>query len=206
MKSSSPLSASLLAVTLIALGVSAIRPFDYVTWLLEVAPVLIGVPLLIATRRTFPLTPLLMVWLCLHALVLILGGHYTYARVPPGDWVKEWLNLSRNHYDRLGHLFQGFVPALLAREILLRRSPLQPGKWLYFLTTCVCLAFSGCYELIEWATAVIGGEGATDFLGTQGDPWDTQQDMFMALIGALLSGGLLARWHDRQLARLAGPA
>jgi len=137
-----------------------------------------------------------------HATILMLGGHYTYAEVPLGNWVKDALGLARNHYDRLGHFAQGFVPAILAREILLRKTPLRSGRWLFFLVTCVCLAISACYELIEWWTAVATGEAATAFLGTQGDPWDTQWDMFIALIGAVTAQLLLARGHDRQLSAL----
>ena len=192
----------LLVLGLAALVASGVGPRDRFTWLLEVAPVLIGAPLLVGTYRRFPLTPLLYRLLFVHALILILGGHYTYAEVPLGFWVRDALGLARNHYDRLGHFAQGFVPAILAREILLRRSPLRPGPWLFFLVVCVCLAFSAFYELIEWWTAVATGEGATAFLGTQGDPWDTQWDMFLALCGALLAQLLLARVHDRQLASL----
>jgi len=192
----------LLIVAAVALLVSGIRPYDRLTWLLEVSPVLIGAPILIATRRSFPLTPLLYRLLLIHALILILGGHYTYARVPLGHWVQELLGLARNHYDRLGHLAQGFIPAILAREILLRTSPLARGKWLFALVTSVCLAFSAFYEMIEWWTALIGGEAAGAFLGTQGDVWDTQWDMFLALIGAVTAQLTLARRHDRELAQL----
>ena len=181
------------------LVVSGIAPRDRFTWLLEVAPVLIGIPLLIWSSRRFPLTPLLYRLLLVHALILMLGGHYTYAEVPLGFWVRDALGLARNHYDRLGHLAQGFVPAILAREILRRRTPLRPGRWLFFLAVCVCLAFSAFYELIEWWTALASGEGATAFLGTQGDVWDTQWDMFLALIGALTAQLTLSRIHDRQL-------
>ena len=194
---------SLLALALAALVVSGIGPKDRFTWVLEVAPVLIGAPILVATARRFPLTPLLYVLLFLHALVLMLGGHYTYAEVPLGEWAKEALGLARNHYDRLGHLMQGFVPAILAREVLLRRTPLRRGGWLLTLVTSVCLAFSALYELIEWAAALATGEAATAFLGTQGDVWDTQWDMFLALCGALAAQALLSRLHDRQLERLA---
>jgi putative membrane protein len=198
-----PVSAlALLGLTLLALVVSGIGPHDRTTWWLEVFPVVLGVPLLIATRRRFPLTPLLYVLLFVHALILMLGGHYTYARVPLGFWVQDLLDLGRNHYDRLGHFAQGFVPAILAREILLRRTPLRPGGWLFFLVCSVCLAFSACYELFEWWAAVIGGSAADDFLGTQGDVWDTQWDMFLALLGAITAQLLLSRLHDRQLARL----
>jgi putative membrane protein len=192
----------LLAVGGAALALSAIRPRDTFTWFLEVAPILLGVPILWATHRRFPLTPLLYRLLLVHALILILGAHYTYAEVPLGFWVRDALGLARNHYDRLGHFAQGFVPAILAREILIRRSPLRPGTWLFFLVCCVCLAFSACYEFIEWWTAVLTGDNATAFLGTQGDPWDTQWDMFLALVGAITAQLTLARIHDRQLERL----
>jgi putative membrane protein len=192
----------LLALTGAALAVSAVRPKDAFTWLLEVAPVLIGVPILLATRRRFPLTPLAYRLLFVHALILMLGGHYTYAEVPLGFWVQDALGLARNHYDRLGHFAQGFVPAVVAREILLRRSPLRPGGWLFFLVCCVCLAISACYEFIEWWTALLTGDSATAFLGTQGDPWDTQWDMLLALLGAITAQLTLHRVHDRQLERL----
>jgi putative membrane protein len=196
------LSALLLGLTLLALVISGIGPHDRTTWWLEVFPIVLGVPLLIATRRRFPLTPLLYVLLSVHALILMLGGHYTYARVPLGFWAQDLLDLGRNHYDRLGHFAQGFVPAILAREILLRRTPLRPGGWLLFLVCSVCLAFSACYEFFEWWAGVIGGSAADAFLGTQGDVWDTQWDMFLALLGAIMAQLLLSRYHDRQLARL----
>ena len=194
---------ALLVVALVALVVSGIGPKDRPTWFLEVAPVLIGAPILVATAKRFPLTPLLYGLLFFHALVLVLGGHYTYAEVPLGEWAREAFGFARNHYDRLGHVTQGFVPAILAREILLRKTPLRPGGWLRLFVTSVCLAFSALYELIEWATALLSGEGATAFLGTQGDVWDTQWDMYLALCGALAAQALLSRLHDRQLARLA---
>jgi len=190
---------ALLGIVLGGLVLSGIEPADRATWLLEVFPVLIGVPLLVATRRRFPLSRLLLWLLAAHALILILGGHYTYAKVPPGFWVQETFGFARNHYDRLGHLAQGFVPAILAREILLRLSPLERGGWLFLLVTCVCLAVSAVYELLEWWTALLAGEAATAFLGTQGDPWDTQWDIFLALIGALSAQLTLARAHDRSL-------
>jgi len=193
----------LLGLTVAALAVSAIHPHDRTTWVLEVLPILIGAPILVATWRRFPLTRLLYVLLFLHALVLMIGGHYSYAEVPAGFWVRDLLGWSRNPYDRLGHLMQGFVPAILVREILLRRPALRFNRrWLFFLVTCVCLAFSAFYELIEWWSAVALGSGADAFLGTQGDPWDTQWDMFLALCGALLAQLLLGRLHDRELARL----
>jgi len=192
----------LLAVVVVGLIVSGIEPYDRPTWILEVAPVLIALPLLITTYRRFPLTPLVYRVIAFHALVLIIGGHYTYARVPAGFWVQDLLDLSRNHYDRLGHLVQGFVPAIIAREILLRRSPLVPGKWLFFLVVCVCLAFSAFYEMLEWWVALATGEAATAFLATQGDVWDTQWDMFLALSGSVLALLTLSSLHDRQLAGL----
>jgi putative membrane protein len=193
---------ALLALIAVALITSVAIASDRFTWLLEVIPVLIGAPLLIATARRFPLTPLLYRLLFLHALVLILGGAYTYAKVPLGFWLQDLLQLERNPYDRIGHLMQGFVPAILAREILLRTSPLRPGRWLFFLVVCVCLAFSAFYELIEWWVAAATGAGAEAFLGTQGDVWDTQWDMCCALIGAISAQLLLTSLHDRQLAHL----
>ncbi|HEX8867808.1 MAG TPA: DUF2238 domain-containing protein [Lentzea sp.] len=191
----------LLALTAVALVVSGINPHSRSTWYLEVAPVVIGTAVLVPTYRRFPLTPLLYRLLFLHALVLILGGHYTYARVPLGFWVQDLFDLARNHYDRFGHFVQGFVPAILTRELLLRKTPLRPGGWLFVLVVSVCLAFSASYELLEWASAVIGGSAADDFLGTQGDVWDTQWDMFMALLGAVTAQLTLSRVHDRELAR-----
>ncbi len=196
------LHAALGLTVLAALIVSGISPYDRPTWWLEVSPVLIATPLLLASYRRFPLTDLLYWLIALHCLVLTLGGAYTYARVPAGFWVQELLDLARNPYDKLGHFMQGFVPALIAREILLRRGFLAAGRMLAFLSLCVAMAISAVYELIEWAVALIAGGGAVDFLGTQGDPWDTQADMFWALIGA--STGLLglARLQDRQIAQL----
>jgi putative membrane protein len=194
--------AILLLATIVALIVSRVGALEPGTWLLEVAPILIVAPILVLTARRFPLTPLVYRLLFVHALILMLGGHYTYAKVPLGFWAQDAFGLARNHYDRLGHLAQGFVPAMLAREVLLRRSPLTRGKWLGFLVVCVCLALSATYELIEWLAAVLGGSAADAFLGTQGDVWDTQWDMFMALIGATSALLLLSRVHDRQIARL----
>lgn len=193
----------LLAATGVVLVWSGIGPFDRVTWWLEVAPVLIGAPLLVATHRVFPLSPLLYRLLFLHGVILMVGGRYTYARVPAGFYVQDLFDLSRNHYDRLGHLAQGFVPAILAREILLRRSPLVRGRWLFFLVTAVCLAFSAFYEMIEWWAAVIGGGASESLLGTQGDVWDTQWDMFLALVGAVAAQALLGRIHDRSMQTIA---
>ncbi len=192
----------LLIATLVCLALSRIGAAEPGTWVLEVFPIFLAIPLLVATAKRFPLTPLAYRLLFVHALILIIGGHYTYAKVPFGFWVQDALHLGRNHYDRLGHFAQGFVPAIIAREVLLRRSPLQRGKWLFFLVTCVCLAVSASYELIEWLAALLGGSSADAFLGTQGDVWDTQWDMFMALVGAITSLLLLSRVHDRQLERL----
>jgi putative membrane protein len=192
----------LLVAWAVALVVSGTHPHDRMTWWMEVAPVLIVAPILIITARRFPLTPLAYLLMLVHGLILMVGGHYTYALVPLGDWVRDALHLARNHYDRLGHLAQGFVPAIVVREILLRASPLRRGGWLFFLTTCVALAGSAFYEMIEWWAALSTEGGAVAFLGTQGDPWDTQWDMFLCLVGALASQLLLARLHDRQLARI----
>ena len=181
---------------------SAIAPADRFTWFLEALPVLIGIPLVIGTHNAFPLTPLVSRLLAIHAGILMLGAHYTYAQVPVGYWMQDLLGFARNHYDRLGHFAQGFVPAILAREILLRRSPLQPGKWLFFLVCSVCLAFSASYELFEWGIARGTGEAASAFLGTQGDEWDTQWDMFLALIGSITAQMILSQCHDRQLEAL----
>lgn len=208
---------------------SAVAPHDYFTWFLEVAPIFIGLPVAWAVKRRFPLSDLLLVLLWWHCVVLIVGGHYTYARVPLGDWAMQWFGWTRNNYDKLGHFAQGFVPAILTREILLRTSPLgqrwnvsfdasaqsrlaqdnclapalRPSSWLGFLVVCVCLAFSALYELIEWAVAVMSGTAAEDFLGTQGDVWDTQTDMATALVGAIAALILLSRWHDRSLGKIA---
>jgi putative membrane protein len=189
-------------VTVGLLALSGASPFDRATWFLEVAPVLIALPVLWATRRTFPLTNLVYGLIFAHAIVLMAGGAYTYARVPAGFWLQEYLHLARNPYDRIGHLFQGFVPALVAREILIRVETIRSKAMLAFLVLCVVMAISATYELIEWATALAFGQGATEFLGTQGDPWDTQSDMFCAMIGALLALALLARLHDRQIKTL----
>jgi putative membrane protein len=195
----------LAAGVLVLLMLSGIDPVaDRYTWLLETLPVMIGLLLFAFTWQRFPLTPMLYRLLALHSVVLIIGGYYTYADVPLFNWLKTAFDLSRNHYDRVGHFVQGFVPALLAREILLRRSPLQAGRWLFFICVSICLAFSACYELIEWSVALLSGQAAEAFLGTQGDPWDTQSDMFLALVGALSSLLLLSGMHDRQLDRLLG--
>ncbi len=196
------LQASLLAIVVMALIASGIAPTDRLTWLMEVAPVLIALPLMIATRHSYPLTLLLTVLITIHALVLIGGGAYTYAHVPFGFWLQDILGTLRNPYDKIGHFMQGFVPAMVAREILLRGDFVRGRRMTAFLCVCVAMAISACYELIEWAAALALGQGADEFLGTQGDVWDTQSDMFMALIGASTALLLLARWHDRQLAAL----
>ena len=185
------------------LVLSGLRPYDRATWAMEVAPVVIALPILWVTHRRFPLTSLLYALIFLHALVLMLGGAYTYARVPLGFQIQDLFHLGRNPYDKIGHFFQGFVPALVAREILLRGGYVQGRKMLAFVVLCVVLAISASYELIEWGAALALGQGAEAFLGTQGDPWDTQSDMFMALVGGVLALTLLSRLHDRQIERLA---
>jgi len=194
------LPAALLALVAVALVASGIRPYDRLTWVLEVLPVLIAVPLLLATYRRFPLTPLAYGLIALHALILVLGAHYTYARVPLGFWMQDAFDFTRNHYDRIGHLMQGFGPAIIIRELLIRTSPLVPGKWLFTLVLFSVLGISATYEFTEWWAALAGGEAAGAFLGTQGDVWDTQWDMFLAGCGAIAAQVLLARLHDRQLA------
>ncbi|MEU9578210.1 DUF2238 domain-containing protein [Streptomyces chilikensis] len=197
-----PLAGAVAAVV----ALSAWHAYDPTTWLLETVWVLAGLPVVLLTWRRFPLTGLLCGLLAAHALVLSVGGHYTYARVPLGDWVRDAWGLERNPYDRFGHLVQGFVPAVLVRELLSRTSPLRGSRWLGPLTVCACLAFSSLFEMLEWLAAIVGGASADDFLATQGDVWDTQWDMFCALLGATASVLLLGRWHDRQLAALRPPA
>lgn len=185
-----------------ALLISGIAPFDRLTWVMEVAPAVIALVLLAATRKTYPLTTLLYVLIAAHALVLIAGGTWSYARVPLGFWLQDLLGTARNPYDKIGHLLQGFVPALVAREILLRGAWVRGRRMCAFLCICIAMAISASYELIEWGAALWLGQGADEFLGTQGDPWDTQSDMLMALIGSSAAMLLLAGWHDRQLAKL----
>ena len=200
----------LLILLLVVMLWSWVTPYDRVTWWLEAIPVIIALPVLWHTRESFPLTRISYYLIFIHAIILVVGAHYTYARVPLGFWMQDWFDFSRNHYDRIGHLAQGFIPAILAREILWRKKVLNRGDhssssahrgsgWLFFLVTCFCLAFSAFYELIEWWTAVIGGDGSLDFLGTQGDVWDAQWDMMLALIGAMASQWLLGRWHHCQM-------
>jgi putative membrane protein len=193
-------AASVLLLGLLALSGS--RAYDLGTWALEVVPVAIALPILWATYRRFPLTTLLYICIFLHAVVLIIGGTYTYARVPLGFEIAEILGLHRNPYDKIGHFFQGFVPALVAREILIRGGYINARRMLAFIVVCIALAISASYELIEWGVAVAAGGGAVDFLGTQGDPWDAQSDMLSALIGATLALALFGRLQDRQIARL----
>lgn len=192
--------ASILLIALLAL--SGLHPYDQATWVMEVAPVLIALPLLWASYRRFPLTTLLYAGIFAHALVLMLGGAYTYARVPLGFQIQDWLQLDRNPYDKIGHFFQGLVPALVAREILLRGQHVNGRKMLAFVVVCIVLAISATYEFIEWGAALAMGQGADEFLGTQGDPWDTQSDMFFALIGAVTALVLFSRLQDRQIQRL----
>jgi putative membrane protein len=194
--------AVLLGLGTALLVLSGIHPHDRFTWFLEVAPILVAAPVLVATSSRFPLTPLAYALIFAHACILMVGGHYTYAEVPLGFWMKDALGFARNHYDRIGHFAQGFVPAILAREVLLRKTPLKSGGWLFFLVTCVCLAISAFYEFIEWWTALASGSAADAFLGTQGDPWDTQWDMFFALVGSLAAQLSLSRFHDREVADL----
>lgn len=198
---------AVLLIGLVAIFVwSAYAPHDRFTWLLEVAPVLIALPLLLATHACFRFSRLAYGLILLHAVILMVGGHYTYAEMPLFNWLRDAFELSRNYYDRLGHFAQGFIPAIIAREILLRKSPLQRGKWLFFIVSCICLAISACYEFVEWWTALASGSNADAFLATQGDVWDTQWDMLLALIGAVTAQLLLARWHDRSIARLDAQA
>jgi putative membrane protein len=195
--------AGLCACGLLVLLWSAIKPHDYFTWFLEVFPIFIALPILFFSYKKFPLTSLLYVLILIHAIILMVGGHYTYALVPINElplfnWLRDTFDLSRNYYDRVGHFAQGFVPAMIAREILLRKNVVKRGAWLFFIVCCICLSISACYEFIEWWVAVGTGEAAEDFLGTQGDVWDTQWDMLIALIGAIAAQMLLAKLHDKQ--------
>jgi putative membrane protein len=203
MRADARLPLALMVAVLAVLVWSGIAPKDRATWWAEVAPVLIGLPILLATFRRHPLTPLLYWLIAIHSVILVVGGRYTYAEVPLGDWMRDWFGFARNHYDRIGHFAQGFVPAILAREVLLRSTPLRRGGWLFYIVVSICLAFSAFYEIIEWSAAEAAGQGADAFLGTQGDEWDAQKDMLLAAIGAIAALLLLSRWHDRQLARVA---
>jgi putative membrane protein len=193
-----------LAIFLGVLGWSAIDPHDYTTWWLEVTPALIALGVILLTRNSFPLTPLLYWLVLLHAVILMIGGHYTYALVPWFDWLWELIGSQRNNYDKIGHLAQGFIPAIAAREILLRFEVVRGKGWLAFLVVCFCLALSAFYELLEWWVALLSEEAAEAFLGTQGYVWDTQSDMWYALLGAVVALLLLSKLHDRQLQELPG--
>ncbi len=190
------------AVFIVVLFWSGIHPKDQATWILEVAPAVIGAAVLLWTRRSFPLTPLVYGLILVHCVILMVGGHYTYAEVPLFDWIRDATGGTRNNYDKLGHFAQGFVPAMIAREILIRKQIINGRSWRNFFIVCFCLAFSAFYELLEWWTAIASRTGAEDFLGTQGYIWDTQSDMLMALIGAIVALLVLGRLHDRQLTRL----
>ena len=194
-----------LAILLAGLALSGLRPYDRATWLMEVLPIFIAIPVLWTTYNKFPLTTVLYVCIFLHALVLMLGGAYTYARVPLGFQIADALGLHRNPYDKIGHFFQGFVPALAAREVLIRGGYVRGAKMRNFLVVCIVLAISATYEFIEWGAALALGQGADEFLGTQGDPWDTQSDMFFALIGAVVALVLLSRAQDHQIKHLGVP-
>ena len=188
---------------LLLLAYSGWHPYDRITWIMEVLPIVIALPIMWASYRKFPLTDLLYVCIFLHAVVLMAGGAYSYARVPLGFQIADLFHLTRNPYDKIGHLFQGFVPALVAREIFIRRECVRGKKMISFLAICVVMMISSSYELIEWGAAVALGQGADEFLGTQGDPWDTQSDMLFALIGAVLALLFFSRFHDRQIKRLS---
>lgn len=181
---------------------SGINPKDYPTWALETAPAMIGFIVLVATRHRFPLTGLTYNLILIHSIILMIGGHYTYAEVPLFDWLKEVFNFERNNYDKLGHLAQGFVPAIIGREIIIRNHVVENINWMNFFIICICLAISAFYELIEWLVAILSEKAAEAFLGTQGDLWDTQSDMAYALLGAVLALVMLSRTHDRQISKL----
>lgn len=189
----------LLATGVAFLAWSGIHPHDRFTWVLEIFPAVLALIILAATYRRFPFTLMVYFLVWIHAIILMIGGHYTYAEVPLFNWIRDAFHLSRNHYDRLGHFAQGFVPAIVTREVLLRTSPLRRGKWLSFIVVSITLAFSAFYEFIEWWVSLATGEAGNAFLGTQGDIWDTQWDMFMCFIGSIISLLVLRRAHDRQL-------
>lgn len=193
----------MLIIGLIYLALTGVAPYDRLTWFMEIVPILIGLPILIISYKKFPLTKIAYTLIFIHAIILMHGGEHTYARAPLGYWFQDMFSMDRNPYDRIGHFAQGFGPAIIAREILLRRSPLQVGKWLSFIVVCFCLAFSAFYEMIEWWAAISLEQSAEAFLGTQGDPWDTQWDMFLALCGACTALLILSRVHDEQLDRLS---
>ncbi len=192
----------LLLILVVVFAWSAIKPHDVFTWFLEVFPVIIALPVLWVTYKTFPLARLVYVLILIHAIILMVGGHYTYAEVPAFNWLRDTFELSRNYYDRVGHFAQGFIPAMIAREILIRKHVVKRGPWLFFIVCCICLSISAVYEFIEWWVAVGSGTAAEAFLGTQGDVWDTQWDMFIALIGAIVSQLLMQKQHDQQLMKM----
>lgn len=181
---------------------SAVSPHDYFTWVLEVLPIFIALPVLVFSYKEFPLTNLVCFLILLHAIILMIGGHYTYAEVPLFNWLRDIFHLDRNYYDRVGHFVQGFVPALIAREVLLRKNIVKQDAWLFFIVCCICLSISVCYEFVEWWVAVASGAAAEAFLGTQGDVWDTQWDMLMALVGAVAAQILLVKIHNKQLTQI----
>ena len=183
---------------------SGIHPKDYLTWLLEVMPALVGFIVLVTTRHKFPLTTLTYILILFHCVILMVGGHYTYAEVPLFDWIRDWFDLERNNYDKVGHFVQGFVPAIIAREILIRNVIVTGRGWLSFIIVCICMAISAFYELIEWWVAIMTGDSAEAFLGTQGYVWDTQSDMMYALVGAIVALALLSKVHDKQIGRYVG--
>ncbi|MGZ8258646.1 MAG: DUF2238 domain-containing protein [Methylotenera sp.] len=186
----------------VAFAWSAIAPLQRLIWWLEIAPILIALPILLFTHKQFQFTQLAYVLMLVHAVILLIGGHYTYAEVPLFNWLRDTFDLWRNYYDRVGHVAQGFIPAIFAREILLKKSPLVTGRWLFFITCCICLSISAVYEFIEWWVAVYEGGAADAFLGTQGDVWDTQWDMFLALLGSIAAQFLLAKAHDKQMTQM----
>ncbi|MCH7835097.1 MAG: DUF2238 domain-containing protein [Proteobacteria bacterium] len=188
-----------IAIFVIVLAWSGVGPMDYLTWAMEVVPAVVGAAVLWTTRNSFPLTSLTYILILIHCIILMIGGHYTYAEVPLGDWVRDLFDHSRNNYDKVGHFAQGFIPAIVAREVLIRLSVFNSKRWRDFFIVCLCLAISAFYELIEWWVAALSGEGADAFLGTQGYAWDTQSDMALALLGAILALLMLGRLHDRQL-------
>ena len=202
-QASVPLTA--LLVTLAVLLWSGIAPYERMTWLMEVAPVLITIPLLLLTYQKFRLTDLLYILIAIHGVILMVGGHYTYALVPLFDWIRDWMGTARNSYDGVGHFAQGFIPAMIGRELLLRTSSLQRGGWLVAILILSCLGISALYELIEWGAAMALDQGADEFLGTQNDPWDTQKDMALAGIGAACALLSLSKLHDRQLNLIGKP-
>ena len=192
---------ALLAIFVVVLAWSAINPYDYFTWFLEVIPAILGVGILGAIYPCFRFTRLIYTLVLLHCIILIIGGHYTYAEVPLFDWIRDTLGHARNNYDKVGHFAQGFIPAMIAREVLLRKTPLKRGAWLYILVVGMCLGISALYELFEWAVAAATGTAADAFLGSQGDPWDTQKDMATCMIGAAVAPLLLGKIHNDQLRR-----